>query len=79
MNNKSFINNMISEFPIFILGSKDCNLIINYIKQVALKIADAKDEQFKELIRKKAEFCIIVDWHDVSFDAEKFIKEYLNL
>lgn len=51
MNNKSFINNIISEFPIFILKNEYKNLIIDYIKQIALKIADAKDEQYKEFIR----------------------------
>ena len=70
MNNKSFINNMISEFPIFILQNKDKNLIINYIKQVALKIADAKDEQYKELIRNYKD--------EINYNVEKFINNRIK-
>lgn len=70
MTNKSFINNIIQEFPIFVLEDKDSNLIINYIKEVCLKIADAKDEQFKELLNSyKAE---------INYRVETFIDNHLN-
>lgn len=70
MNNKPFINNIISEFPIFILKNKYKNLIINYIKQVALKIADAKDEQYKELIRNYKD--------EINYSVEKFINNRIK-